>query len=542
MKMNVKAFNEISTNVFFPIYPVIAEQIFEETQMKRSGKCMDLGSGNGYLGLSIAKQTDMDVCLYDINEEMLQLAEANIEKYQLSDRVHTTLGDVSDISYQDESIDLITSRGSMFFWENRVQAFKEIYRVLKPGGYAYLGGGFGNKSLKDEIDREMLSRDPMWLENVKRRKGSEANYEEELRKAKIDNYHMINDERGFWIIIHKKHLKKIRVSVFPSCAIKVGMRELLVRYVQTFNQEHREQIALNLMDNLDIRDEKEFLLLQNSEEAFPDIILECGYGILVEPNFRKLANQGCFIAADIMEPVSKVYEKIDYVDPSGSMNLLGASMSVFVIDHTRLGDLHIPKSFKELLNPLYKDKVVIHGHGISSCDMGVMMHIHKIYGREAVVDFSNNIMMLQHFSQVAKNAGKNVEGAPPISVMPESIINMIPDKRNLSFVWPEDGLPLFPMFLTAKASIKEEAAEIINFLTGDEMGNFLAQAYFASPNPQVKNRDYSGKTYEFLGWNRIHQNGFKDFKNDLEQDILNVIQLNMEPEAVKKLRGNRAFC
>jgi ubiquinone/menaquinone biosynthesis C-methylase UbiE len=38
--------------------------------------------------------------------------------------------------------------GSVFFREDRPAAFEEIYRILRPGGVAYCGGGFGSKETK----------------------------------------------------------------------------------------------------------------------------------------------------------------------------------------------------------------------------------------------------------------------------------------------------------------------------------------------------------------------------------------------------------
>jgi SAM-dependent methyltransferase len=37
---------------------------------------------------------------------------------------------------------VIVSRGSFQFWGDQVAAFREIYRVLKPGGVAWIGRGF----------------------------------------------------------------------------------------------------------------------------------------------------------------------------------------------------------------------------------------------------------------------------------------------------------------------------------------------------------------------------------------------------------------
>jgi SAM-dependent methyltransferase len=58
------------------------------------------------------------------------------------DRVSGVLGDAQDLPFRDEYADLVVSRGSIFFWPDQLAGVKEAYRILKPGGVAYIGGGF----------------------------------------------------------------------------------------------------------------------------------------------------------------------------------------------------------------------------------------------------------------------------------------------------------------------------------------------------------------------------------------------------------------
>ncbi|HEY5555342.1 hypothetical protein [Acetobacterium sp.] len=67
MQTKATEFDQISRNVFYPIYPVIAQQILEAGNGISEGDCLDVGSGPGYVGLSIAEQTKMKVCLYDMD-------------------------------------------------------------------------------------------------------------------------------------------------------------------------------------------------------------------------------------------------------------------------------------------------------------------------------------------------------------------------------------------------------------------------------------------------------------------------------------------
>lgn len=208
MQTKATEFDQISKNIFYPIYPVIAQQILETGNGISEGTCLDVGSGPGYVGLSIAKQTTMKVCLYDMDPEALLIAEKNIQEAVLEDRVYVKHGNVEEIPYPNESFDLITSRGSLFFWEDKVKAINEIFRVLKIGGMAYLGGGFGNRELQDIVDQKMLAIDDQWLAKAAMRKGRLDNYEDLLKMTIVDKFTVKEDDSGMWIIFHKTNEPK----------------------------------------------------------------------------------------------------------------------------------------------------------------------------------------------------------------------------------------------------------------------------------------------------------------------------------------------
>ena len=201
---NYKDFDEIVRNVFAPIYPVIAKQIVERTNIKE-GICIDLGTGTGALARAIAKITNLKVYALDISKDMLKLTEKYIKEEGLEGKIIPILGDVHKLPFEDNFADLIISRGSMFFWNDKIKAFKEIYRVLKPGGMAYIGGGFGNKELREKIFAEMRKRNPNWDNEVKSRMKNHSKeiLEDILDKAGIPNYKIIDDDSGLWILIKK---------------------------------------------------------------------------------------------------------------------------------------------------------------------------------------------------------------------------------------------------------------------------------------------------------------------------------------------------
>ncbi len=161
-----KGFDSIVSEVFAPIYPVISEQIIEQTG-KLNGYCLDLGCGTGALGRSIAKLSDLHVTFYDQSKEMLDISTNYVKEENLIDRSSFRMGDVHEIPLDPNCMDLVISRGSIPFWDDLDKAFSEIMRVLKNDGHAYIGGGFGNEKLRNEIIEKMNKRKGGWRNSTK---------------------------------------------------------------------------------------------------------------------------------------------------------------------------------------------------------------------------------------------------------------------------------------------------------------------------------------------------------------------------------------
>lgn len=208
MTIDAKAFDRIAREIFAPVYPVIARQIIDETRLTR-GSCLDIGCGGGYLGLALADLTDLFVRFLDASPEMLAILRKNIAQKGLADQTEVLEGDVGAIPLGDDSVDLAVSRGSVFFWKDHAGAFREIWRVLAPGGAAVIGGGFGSAALKADIGRKMDALDQgsgRWRKKVARNLGPETprEFEAALKAAGIPAFEVRrSEETGVWAIFRK---------------------------------------------------------------------------------------------------------------------------------------------------------------------------------------------------------------------------------------------------------------------------------------------------------------------------------------------------
>jgi len=135
-----------SRKTLAPVYAPLAEQIVSDFDLdKKVGIGIDLGSGPGTLIVELCKRTRLHWINADINPHFFSHFYKQAGELGFGHRVSAVFADAHNLPFRDNYADIIVSRGSYHIWEDKVQAFGEIYRVLKPGAAAYIGRGFSRK-------------------------------------------------------------------------------------------------------------------------------------------------------------------------------------------------------------------------------------------------------------------------------------------------------------------------------------------------------------------------------------------------------------
>jgi len=147
-----------SRELLAPVYAPLAEQIVADFNLdKKPDIGIDLGSGPGTLILELCKRTRLHWINADINPHFFPYFYRQAEEYGFGHRVSAIFADAHALPFRDNYADIIVSRGSFHSWENKVQAFSEISRVLKPGAVAYIGRGF-SRNLSVETAKKIRAK------------------------------------------------------------------------------------------------------------------------------------------------------------------------------------------------------------------------------------------------------------------------------------------------------------------------------------------------------------------------------------------------
>ncbi len=132
-----------SRGTLAPVYAPLAEQIAMDFNLReKEGIGIDIGSGPGTLILELCRHTRLHWINADINPHFFPHFYKQAQQRGFGHRVSAVFADAGALPFRDNYADIIVSRGSFPFWQDKRRAFSEIYRVLKPGAVAYIGRGF----------------------------------------------------------------------------------------------------------------------------------------------------------------------------------------------------------------------------------------------------------------------------------------------------------------------------------------------------------------------------------------------------------------
>ena len=130
-------------------YSGVAEEIVSGF---KEGALLDLGTGPGYLPIEILKRSPLIRCDgIDLSRRLIRMARVNAQKAGVADRLNFEVGNAAELRFDDESYDRVISTGMLHMLKDPVKVLAECYRVLKPGGAAWI---YDPARVSSQLDKE----------------------------------------------------------------------------------------------------------------------------------------------------------------------------------------------------------------------------------------------------------------------------------------------------------------------------------------------------------------------------------------------------
>jgi len=127
----VRSAAEVYEEFFVPaLFGQWAGPIVDAAGVKLGDMVLDVACGTGVVARLAAKRLGKSGKVFglDRNDGMLAVAR------RISPNIDWRLGQAEDLPFEDGAVDALTCQFALMFFEDRIAALKEMWRVLKPGG------------------------------------------------------------------------------------------------------------------------------------------------------------------------------------------------------------------------------------------------------------------------------------------------------------------------------------------------------------------------------------------------------------------------
>ncbi len=247
-------------------------------------------------------------------------------------------------------------------------------------------------------------------------------------------------------------------------------------------------------------------------DDFPDLAASFGFGDYFSSVFQERFLEKNYFSAPARSGLNSFFENTGIEDPLGEFYIYSGYPAVFMIDKKKLGNLPVPHTWKDLLNPIYKDNITIGGgHGVIGTT--VPLYLYKNFGKKALDQFDYNVSQAMHPSEMSRVVGTSNPRNTAIYTTLYFFANAGGEKKNVEIVWPEDGAVIEPAFFLLKKGKEKKYKFIIDYITGKGFGTVAAKNGFPVASPDVDNHLPSAAKLQWIGWDFIRSHKMENVLN-----------------------------
>ena len=293
----------------------------------------------------------------------------------------------------------------------------------------------------------------------------------------------------------------LRVMGLLPCPVRIPLEEAFEEFAEEFRHTTGRPIKTEFQAaSVGASWMDEHVNSIEDPEDFPDLFISAGFETFFDPNgigkFRE-----AFADRTPHQAINPSFDGVGLKDPEGRYAVISVVPAVFLVNTVELGDQPMPKTWGDLLEPRFEQRVSL---PVGDFDLfsGILLDIRRRYGDEGVRKLGRSLLESLHPAQMVKVGAK--PNAPLVTIMPYFFTRMARPGSPMQAVWPTDGAIISPIFLLAKASGGEDVQRVVDFFCSKEVGEVLAiKGLFPSTHPEVDNGLESGAPFSWLGWDWI---------------------------------------
>ena len=197
---DVKLIQEIN-KLWKPVYPFLANHI-QEVYGRKGGIILEIGPFCGVILALVAQGVGSKFIIGSFPPGIEPFFHDYVNKKGLAGEISVAETDQSLTGIKENSIDLVIFRGALFFPSLFHVDYQAVSRVMKSGGIAMIGGGFG-KLTPPEIMHPIADRSKELNLKIGKIEVTAEQVKEDIEASGVLVDYQIVHEGGLWVILNK---------------------------------------------------------------------------------------------------------------------------------------------------------------------------------------------------------------------------------------------------------------------------------------------------------------------------------------------------
>ncbi len=197
---NLDLLKELHT-LWEPVYPHLIKQI-HELYSRSDGNILEIGPFCGMVFFLQTEKMGNSFWIATFPKGMRDFFHQEAKKRKLEDKIEIVETDSSLKGIKGSSIDLAIFRGAFFFPSLFRVNLSAIYRVLRPNGIAFVGGGFG-KYTPNRVIEKIGKRSRDLNLQLGKMEITEDDLRQRIKANNLEGKAKILSEGGLWVVMRK---------------------------------------------------------------------------------------------------------------------------------------------------------------------------------------------------------------------------------------------------------------------------------------------------------------------------------------------------
>jgi len=246
---------------------------------------------------------------------------------------------------------------------------------------------------------------------------------------------------------------------------------------------------------------------EKESSQLPDIFLSAGFDLFFDrKQLGHFIDDGVFSNPFPGLAVNSDFSELDIEDPRGHYTMVSVVPAVFLVNEAELNGREAPRTWEDLLMKPEWNKSVSLPVGDFDLFNAILVGLYSRFGDDGIKRLSNIMYNALSPAQMLKPGQQN-NGNPAVTIVPYFFTRMLKPQMSLSYVWPEDGAILSPIFLMVKSDASEETKGLAEWFTSKGVGElFSHQGLFPSLMQGVENNLPKHAPVYWPGWDFIYNN------------------------------------